>query len=287
MRTAKKIWLIIASCMIFIGIVISAFSLVKLDFDFTSLSTQKLQSNKHNISEDFNNIKIDVDTSDIEFVCSETQDCMVASVDTEKVKYDVSVQSDTLLISVEDTRKWYDHIGVFLGEKSLTIYLPKDNYDSLNIECHTSDITIPEDFTFKNLEIQTSTGDVELLSSVLETLDISTDTGKIEIGDADVLNMKCKNIKIESDTGDIKMRQTIATEKIFVQSDTGDVWFFVVEAPYIKVKTNTGDVKGDLYHIPLFKTKTDTGDVNVPPAKTDDVFEVTTDTGDIYFKVAK
>ena len=36
-----------------------------------------------------------------------------------------------------------------------------------------------------------------------------------------------------------------------------------------------------------FKTKTDTGTVKVPPAKSDDLFEITTNTGDIYFKVVK
>ena len=79
----------------------------------------------------------------------------------------------------------------------------------------------------------------------------------------------------------------MASDTITVKSNTGDVWFCIVESPYINVVTNTGDVEGDLYYAPTFKAKTDTGTVKVPPAKSDDVFEITTDTGDIYFKVVK
>lgn len=291
MKTAKKVWIIVAVCLIVLGIIVSACSLAKLDFNFESLATQKTISNEHIIADDFSNIKIDVNTSDIEFVRSLNNECKVVAVETEKIKHNVTVNNDTLLISVEDNREWYEYIGISFGEKSITVYLPKEHYDSLNIEADTSDLTIPKDFTFGNVEIETDTGDVSLLSSAKETLDISTDTGDIEIGSVlDIKNIKrieCKNIKIESDTGDIKLWRTMASDTITVKSNTGDVWFCIVESPYVNVVTNTGDVEGDLYYAPTFKAKTDTGTVKVPPAKSDDVFEITTDTGDIYFKVVK
>lgn len=290
MKTAKKIWIIIAVCLIAVGAMISAWSLASTGFDFEGLATEKFISNEHNIIADFSNIKIDVNTSDIDFVRSETNECMVVAIDSEKVKHTVTVENDTLLIGIEDNREWYDYIGISFGEMSLTIHLSKDSYNSLNIEADTSDITVPQDFVFGNAEIETDTGDIKLLSSVSETLDISTDTGEIEIGEMDVRYFKCvecKNIKIESDTGDIKLWRTMASDTITVQSDTGDVWFCVVEAPYVNVVTDTGDVEGDLYTAPKFITKTDTGTVKVPDARTDDIFEITTNTGDIYFKVVK
>ena len=291
MKTAKKVWITVAICLIVLGAGVSMCSLAKLDFNFESLATQKAISNEHKITDDFSNIKIDVDTSDIEFVYSQTDECMVVFVENEKTKHNVTVNNNTLVIDVEDNRKWYDHIGISFSEMSVTVHLPKEKYVSLNIETNTSDITIPKDFTFGNVEVETDTGDVSLLSSAKETLDISTDTGDIEIGSVlDIKNIKrieCKNIKIESDTGEIELWRTMASDTITVKNNTGDVWFCIVESPYVNVVTNTGDVEGDLYYAPTFKTKTDTGTVKVPPAKSDDVFEITTDTGDIYFKVVK
>lgn len=287
MKTAKKVWIIVAVCLIVSGTIIGALSLAKVNYDFVNLSTENFISNEHNITEDFSNIKIDVKTSDIDFVRSQTDECMVVSIDTEKVKHNVSVENDTLLIVVEDNREWYDYIGIFHGENSLTINLPKDYYDSLDIEADTSDIIISKNLSFGTATIKTDTGDVEFVASVSEKLDIKTDTGEIEIGDADILGNDYKYINLKSSTGDIKLWHIVAREKITVQNSTGDVWFGMVNASYVSVKTSTGDVEGNLYTAPKFITKTSTGDVNVPKAQTDDIFEITTSTGDINFKVVK
>ena len=287
MKTAKKVWIIVAVCLIVSGTIIGALSLAKVNYDFVNLSTENFISNEHNITEDFSNIKIDVKTSDIDFVRSQTDECMVVSIDTEKVKHNVSVENDTLLIVVEDNREWYDYIGIFHGENSLTINLPKDYYDSLDIEADTSDIIISKNLSFGTATIKTDTGDVEFVASVSEKLDIKTDTGEIEIGDADILGNDYKYINLKSSTGDIKLWHIVAREKITVQNSTGDVWFGMVNASYVSVKTSTGDVQGNLDTAPKFITKTSTGDVNVPKAQTDDIFEITTSTGDINFKVVK
>ena len=291
MKTSKKVWIIIAVCLIALGSIIGTLALASVNFDFLSLSTEAITESEQLIDKDFSSIKIDVRTSDVIFVPSEDEKCRVICTDTENVKHTATVKDDSLLITVEDRRKWYDHIGIFFGNTSVTVALPKENYDLLNITGNTSDITISKDFIFTNIKITTDTGDVSLLSSAKETLDISTDTGDIEIGSVlDIKNIKrieCKNIKIESDTGEIELWRTMASDTITVKNNTGDVWFCIVESPYVNVVTNTGDVEGDLYYAPTFKTKTDTGTLKVPPAKSDDFFEITTDTGDIYFKVVK
>ena len=289
MKKFKKVWIILAVCLIISGAIISALALASLNFDFTGLSTEKFIESEQQIDQDFSNIKIDVNTSDIKFAPSNDNKCKVVFIDTLNLKHTVNVDNDTLFISIQDSRKWYEHICISLGKWSLTVYLPKETYNSLSIESDTNDITIPKDFAFTNIKIETDTGDVTLLSSASDLLDISTDTGKIEIGNIDrnVNVIKCKNIKVESDTGDVKLWRTTASDTITVQTATGDVWFYVVKASYVKVKTNTGDVEGNLYYAPTFKTNTDTGSVKVPPTKNDGVFEIDTNTGDICFKVVK
>ena len=93
MKKSKIVWIIIAVSLIILGAVISTLSLARLNFDFSNLNTQKYVSNEHIVTEDFSNIKIDVDTSDIELVRSENNECMIVSVDTDKVKHIVACNS--------------------------------------------------------------------------------------------------------------------------------------------------------------------------------------------------
>lgn len=301
MKTAKKVWIIVAVCLIVLGAIISAFSLAKLNFDFESLSTEKVISNEHNITEDFSNIKIDVNTSDIEFVRSENSSCMVVAVETGKIKHTVTVNNDTLLISVKDSREWYEHIGISFGKMSVTVHLPKDSYASLNIEADTGDVTIPKDFAFGNVEIETDTGDVGMLSNVSETLDISTDTGDVKIqeitaqniiletdtGRTYLTNVNCNSLVSSGDTGDIGFKNVDAGKKFSITRSTGDIKFDQCDADELYIKTSTGDVEGLLSTSKIFVCETSTGDIIVPPTTQGGKCEIITDTGDIRIQVKR
>lgn len=301
MKTAKKVWITVAICLIVLGAGVSMCSLAKLDFNFESLATQKAISNEHKITDDFSNIKIDVDTSDIEFVSSQTDECMVVFVENEKTKHNVTVNNNTLLIDVEDNRKWYDHIGISFSEMSITVHLPKEHYDSLNIEADTSDLTIPKDFTFGNVEVETDTGDVGMLSNVSETLDISTDTGDVKIqeitaqniiletdtGRTYLTNVNCNSLVSSGDTGDIGFKNVDAGKKFSITRSTGDIKFDQCDADELYIKTSTGDVEGLLSTSKIFVCETSTGDIIVPPTTQGGKCEIITDTGDIRIQVKR
>ena len=50
MKTAKKVWIIVAVCLIVSGTIIGALSLAKVNYDFVNLSTENFISNEHNIT---------------------------------------------------------------------------------------------------------------------------------------------------------------------------------------------------------------------------------------------
>ncbi|MBE6810436.1 MAG: DUF4097 domain-containing protein [Ruminococcaceae bacterium] len=295
MKKSKIVWIIIAVSLIVLGALISTVSLAEMSFDFNNLNTQKYISNEHIFAEDFTNIKIDVDTSNIEFVRSENNDCMIVSIDTEKTRHIITVENGTLMISLEDSRKWYDYIGVFTMSPSLTIHLPKDSYDLLNIEASTSDIVIQKDFTFGNVDIETDTGDIQLLSQVFDTLDITTDTGDVKIqditaqnitletdtGETYLTNVNCNSLVSNGNTGDIKLTDVIAAKDFNIKRSTGDIRFVACDAGEIFITTDTGDVSGTLLTDKVFICKTDTGDIDVPKTTNGGKCEITTDTGDI------
>lgn len=301
MKTAKKVWIIIAVCLIVLGAIIGAVSLAMMNFDFANLNTEKFIESEQLIDEDFNNIKIDVKTSDIKFMLSNDEKCRVICLDTDKTKHIVTVNNGTLLISVEDSRKWYDYIGISFGNTSLTVVLPQDSYAALNITADTSDIIIPKDFTFDSIDIKGSTGDINCKSSVTNDLKITLSTGetrlenitvgnielKASTGDTYLTNVNCNSLSSSADTGYIKLQNVDAGKNLSITRSTGDVKFEQCDADDISIKTDTGDVEGSLRTSKIFVCKTDTGSISVPDTTEGGKCEIITDTGDITISVKK
>ena len=319
MSKTTKIWLITATALVTLGAILFAGVMAQYDWDFTKLSTVTYATNTYEVSDEFDKILINVDTTEIEFVPTENETCSIVSFEAEKVKHTVAVQNGTLIISAVDTRKWYDHICISLGSPQMTVYLPQNEYASLNIKTDTGDVNIPKDFEFNEIQIDGDTSDVScfaLVANVLDVelstgdiiidgitadqvklttttgeiavnsvtaknnIDIETDTGKVKLS-----NVSCSNFVAESDTGTIILKKVMATDTISIESNTGDVRFEGSDATEISVKTDTGDVTGTLLSEKVFITETDTGRINVPKTTLGGKCEITTETGDINISI--
>ena len=315
MRKAGKIWLLIAAGLVVVGALLFAGVMFRYNWDFTKLSTAKFDTNTYEVKETFNKIRIDVDTTEIEFVLSDDEECRINCVELEKVKHSAAVRNGTLVINVIDTRKWYDHIGIFLGSPKMTVYLPEETYTSLSIDTDTGDIRIPETFTFEKLEIDGDTSDVDCLACVSKDIDISLSTGHIKMdnisvggmdlststgsiqltevksegnieietdtGSVKLTDVTCTDLSAEGDTGTITLKNVVAAGKFLLENHTGDVRFENSDASQISVKTSTGDVTGSLSTDKVFITETSTGRINVPKTTTGGTCEIKTSTGDV------
>ena len=302
MSKTTKIWLITAMTLVTLGAILFAGVMAQYDWDFTKLSTVTYVTNTYEVSDEFDKISINVDTTEIEFVPTENETCSIVSVEAEKVKHSATVQNGTLVVGTVDTRKWYDHICISLGSPKMTVYLPQNEYASLIIETDTGDINIPKDFAFDKIEIDGDTSDVSCFAPVANVLDIELSTGDIIIdsitadqikltattGEIAVNSVTAKNnIDIETDTGTITLKNVAATGTISIESDTGDVRFEGSDAIEISVKTDTGDVTGTLLSEKVFITETSTGSINVPKTTSGGKCEITTSTGDINISIKK
>lgn len=227
--------------------------------------------------------------------------CRIECFETNKVKYSATVTDGTLIIDTVDTRKWYDYIGIFLGKQTMTVYLPQDNYVSLSINTNTGDVEIPKDFTFgeigidgdtadvqclasisKNIEIELSTGSINMSELTAENIDFSTTTGDININNVNVNG----NVETETDTGNITLNNVVAKGDFEIESSTGNVKFEKSDAAQIFVKTSTGNVTGNLLSEKIFITETSTGNVSVPKTASGGKCEITTSTGNIEIHTA-
>ncbi|MBQ7358381.1 MAG: DUF4097 family beta strand repeat protein [Clostridia bacterium] len=319
MSKAAKIWLIVAAALVMLGLLILCGAFIMIKGDFGMLGTSKFDENRYNINEDFESIVVDTDTADITFAPSEDGECRVVCLDRKNAKHSVKVTDGVLTIKIEDTRKWYEHIGISFKNSSVTVYLPKTEYSSLSVSEDTGDVYIPSNFKLEEIKVRTSTGDVGCYASASGNVDVRTSTGKINIdgisvnnltlsvstgnitassvkceGDINVTvstgktrltNVSCKNIISDGDTGDMIMKNVIASEDFSIERDTGDVKIESCDAKNITILTDTGDVTGTLLSEKIFYVSTDTGRKDVPTTTTGGICKISTDTGDIKIRI--
>ncbi|MCR5664903.1 MAG: DUF4097 domain-containing protein [Oscillospiraceae bacterium] len=320
MNTPSKIWLIIAACLLGLGLLGFVWSLASHGWDFTAFDTTVYESETFEIDEAFENICIDAETEDVRFLPSEDGRCRVVFNEPKNVRGEAAVEDGRLSVSRRSEGNWKDSFSLFsFRTPSIEVYLPQADYGSLTVFVSTGKLEIPEDFRFAGvyltastgdidcrasssgpISVKTSTGDIKLSELSAGTLELSVSTGKVELrsvvcagdvslrvgtGKAQLKDITCKSLSSEGDTGDLTMENVIAAESITVRRDTGDVTLKRCDAAELTIKTDTGDVSGSLLTPKRFIARTDTGKIDVP--ETDGgVCRVTTDTGDIRFTVS-
>ncbi len=320
MSKATKIWLIVAACLVLVGLIFFGVVIKMIGWDFRSLGTSEYQTKTHEITENFNGIHIATIADDISFVPSNGEGCRVECYTTENTRHSVKVENDTLIINTVRKTMWYEFISINFDTPKITVYLPKTQYDLLFIEEDTGDVNVPNDFTFKEtditlttgdvnfyatsdaLKIKTSTGDVEVEDTLLGSLDIRVTTGEVSLenvkcagdlgvevstGETELDNVTCKNLVSNGSTGSITLKNTVAVEKLIVDRTTGGVKFEGADAGEISVKTDTGSISGTLLSEKVFIAQSDTGRVSVPETTSGGKCKLSTDTGSIKIKIAK
>lgn len=310
-----SIWLIIATILVVSGTVTFIIALSMNNWDFKRFNTTKYVTNTYEINDDFNDLLLHTTEADIIFLPSDDNICKVICYEAETAKHNVTVKDNALTINVNDQRKWYNYIGISLSSPSITVYLPKSEYNSLRVKTSTGKTDIPSDFNFDNADIYCTTGAVNLLSPVANNIKIQTTTGAIRVknittdnlelstttgsisvdsvkctndikikvttGSTTVKNTHCNNFSSDGDTGIISLDNLISDGNFHIERSTGDVKFKQCDASKILVKTSTGNVSGSLLSEKAFVTKTSTGTIKVPETTTGGKCEITTSTGNI------
>ena len=320
MKKGTVISLIIAGMLILLGAGLFAGAMSAIGWDFSKLSSDEFVTQTVEITKSFVAIEIEADTAKIRFVASQDDTMRVEYGDIEPVQYRVEVDNGILKIEVVDTREWYDYISIgFTPASYVTVYLPAGEYGALTIRHGTGDIELPDAFTFFELDIELSTGDVTVNSPVRNAVSITTDTGDISLtsaeagalavktstgsikitnvscagdvslhvgsGKSHLTNLRCQSLASTGSSGDITMKDVIASGAFEISRDTGDVTLERCDAASIKIQTDTGDVTGSLLSDKVFVYRTDTGDVDLPDTTTGGKCDISTDTGDIEIRI--
>ncbi len=317
MRKKTIVGLIVATSLILIGAIIFGGVMMALDWDFSKISTVKYETNEYEINDSYKNIKVITDTADITFISAENT--KVVCYEETKIKHSVTVKDDTLVIEANDTRKWYEYIGITFGSPKITVYIPAGEYGALTVNASTSDTEISKEFKFESIDISQSTGDVKCLASANGDMKIKTSTGyitvenittrslnlavttgdivvsdtkcvgdlsvKVTTGKVELENIRCSNVISTGDTGDITLTNVITDKSIDIERTTGDIKLNGCDASELVIVTDTGNVKGTLLSDKVFIAKTDTGSIKVPETTSGGKCKITTDTGDIKIEI--
>jgi len=319
MKNATKIWLVAAATLLLVGMITFGVVMTMLKWDFTKLSTVKYETNEHGVHELYQSISIATNTAAVALVPSDGTDTVVVCHEQQNLIHSVRVEDNTLVIEVQDTRKWYEHIGISFTSPKITVYLPSGDYSTLKVKSDTGNVEIPSDFNFERVEIEEHTGNVELRASVSGDVTVKTSTGNIRVdgisarsltlsvstGRVEVLDVttegdlsvsvstgrtklsavRCKNLTSSGSTGSITLTNVIATEAFSITRSTGNVTFDGCDAAQITVKTDTGNVRGSLLSEKIFDVRTDTGKREYPSTGSGGMCKITTDTGDVKITV--
>lgn len=319
MKKAGMIWLIVAASLILLGAIGMVVTMSMGGWQISKLGRTSYVSKMHTVDEEFRDILVKTDTADLRFALSEDGVCRVECYESAKQAHTVAVEEGTLTIRSFDTRRWYEHIGINWETPKVTVYLPKEEYETLSIRESTGDVVIEKELSFRGMEIQVSTGDVKNYASVTEamkiksstgdvlvenvtadTLSIFVTTGKVDArsvtcagelsltvstGKAKFTDVTCGKLLSSGDTGDISLIRVVAAESLAIERSTGDVTLESCDGAEILIKTDTGDVTGSLKSEKIFFASSDTGRINVPKTTSGGRCEVTTDTGHIDLRV--
>ena len=311
---------IVALILMIAGAAVSVSVMFLADWNFENLNTGKHETVTHTTLEDFTGIYIDGITDDVEILKSDDEFCRAVFLERECMKHTISVNNGILTIEKKDDSKWYQKILDFKSDK-ITLYLPNSVYSSLKIDVTTGDVKLSEGFTFGELDVKVTTGDIVSLSSAedsasfksttgdvtlrdmkAKTLSVSLTTGdltgsridcngefKIETRSGGVLleNIDCGKLKVDKTTGDTELVRVIAEEKMSIECTTGDVRLERCDSSEVYIKTTTGDVIGSFITDKDVHAHTTTGDIEVPKIPEGGKCDINTTTGDIKIEIAE
>lgn len=280
MSKKTKIWLIVGVSLVLVGCIIFGGVMTVLKWDFSKLSTNSFETNRYEISDTFKDISVSAVTTDINFVPTEDSKVSVVCYENKKIKYSVAVKNNSLVIEEVDYRKWYEYLGINVGKRKITVYLPKGEYGNITVKNTTGDIELPQGFTFASAEFSVTTGDVAFKASVTGDVNLKSTTGDIELTD-----VRCNALTANGTTGDIKMNNVIADGKITLKRTTGDVEFKACDAAELFIKVTTGHIEGTLLSSKKFEASAATGRVEVPQSEQGGLCKVTTTTGKIKISI--
>ncbi len=229
----KKI-LIISSIVALVGIIITG---IAIGLGGIRASGAKVQRVTREVSEPFSSIIINSESTNIRIEKSQSESAYAVCHEGDGITFSSSVTDGVLTLSEIDSRKWYQHIGFFFGDRIAVLYLPAESYAALKASVTGGDIECNENITFENADLKASSGSIEFYSNVTGELKASAASGDIELG-----ALSAGSINVKTSAGDIELEKVKAGSVTLI-AESGSVDISDASADELNITTTSGGVE--------------------------------------------
>lgn len=307
MKKSIKITCIAAASCIVLGLLILLGVSIKFGFDYRNLNTTTAEVKTYAVEQAFENIDIHSLSNNMKFSAADGEQCKVVCTETARTACTVSVENGTLTVTQKDTRRWYEHFGMYwapddVSEMKIEVFLPLQEYRDLSVTTQSGDIWVGEPFIFETADLSTTSGNISFGSAVND-ISLHSTSGNITCqkismatsvkaettsGNVDLSKISTVELSASTTSGNLNLFEIYATgdavlestsgvsqlEKVTAKSFTitttsGDVWFKDSDANTLDIQSNSGCVKGNLLSKKNFEVSTTSGEVDVPYSRDD------------------
>lgn len=287
MNKAKKVTLAAAVSFTALGLICFIVGAANVGFDYTKFSQQPEYETKTFESDSrCSSIYIQTISDDIKIEKSQDGKTKVVYSNSkdEKITYNISA-SDGLQIKQEDNRQWYDRISFFSFETShpLTVYLPQESYDSIDMLSISGNINSSLSLNAKTKFNSASTsGDITLKNINCSDFSAVSTSGTVNLDNigsekninansvsGDISLKKCQTSSVigNSVSGNVSVNDIKADAKTKLNTTSGNITIYNTDSPVINAQTVSGNISGKIGFPGTYHTDTLSGTVSVPASK--------------------
>jgi len=129
----------------------------------------------------FSNIEVETNNAEVEIVSTNGSEATVEYTGAgkrTKVNFDVNVKRDTLSVKLEEKRRFFFSFGFNSKGLKLTVNLPEEQYESLQVETDNGHIST-EDIKVDELSLETDNGQIHVKNVETGLAEVESDNGKV------------------------------------------------------------------------------------------------------------
>ncbi|MDO4973000.1 MAG: DUF4097 family beta strand repeat-containing protein [Eubacteriales bacterium] len=323
-RTTKWIYTALLLILIGAGLIIAVGSMSGWDpARFTN--TVHLTAQRFPVEEPFTAIDLRGCGGDVTLLPAENGVCRVVTGVSEDsgIETEVEVRDGVLVVTRRDTRPWYARISfnVWTGEDDVTIFLPEERTETLELRGASSQILVGSGLVFGRVSVETASGDIRFQAEASESLRLKTSSGAILLeysacgdvalesasGEITVRSLQCGDfasrsnsgsqlledlsaageISAVSTSGEKLLRRVTADGALTLESKSGETVLEMVDAASVSITSTSGEVRGTVVRRMDFRGSANSGEVRLPESDPQGgAFTVRTSSGDIRITVA-
>lgn len=244
-----------------IGLILLVIGIIGTIFTVKSqLSGEETLEEKVVDTNDFANIDIKTDNAEIIVLPVEDEKARVELLsNVSRYNFSTEVEGDVLNVQVKTKRKKLIHFDIFSKPLSLTVLVPKKEYESIHVQSNNGLINI-SDLEGGDIQLETNNGRVHVDNVKGQTLTVDTDNGSV-----DMKNVDTKLVNVSSNNGRIELEGVQG--EIIGKTDNGRISLLTedLDRP-INLRTTNGKIDVNSKNKPtnaMLDLKTHNGKIQV------------------------